>query len=180
MNYQEIKDMLAIPTLFISLVGLSLSLWTAYQVGRLDFERKRQDLLSKMHAYELECDSREHHLGILAAQVVEWQPENVDFKIMDRVNRLLEKIEETQKFVLSMKSDCAKTIEQIESASPSLSKRVYLEQNIGLLDRMNANINSRGVSLQFEHIANEVSKIDAALNEHSTYLNPQVAPRITS
>ena len=163
MSFSEFKDILAIPSAVIALTGLSLSLWTAYQVGRLDFERRRQTALGSMNAFEISRASRANELSLLIDRLNSLQSNPEAQGIIIRITEMREKLAATKKAIENLDCGLQSKYQKTEVMQATLSNRVLLECVIGSYERLVAEATSNGWNKEFESYSEEVKRLEAII-----------------
>ena len=156
------KDALVLPSFIVSLFAFLVSGWTAVQLGKIEFERRRQELLSRARSLEVLRDERADAWGRLVSRLDALDPEVVDRHLIERWGELKQRLESTQKAIATGLPDRAMFLKSIETMPNGLSQRVSLEAAIGEEDRILASFRMVGWDAEFSRDADAVVSVEAA------------------
>ena len=153
------RDILVLPTFIVSLISLSLSLWVAYQVGRLDFERRRQELLNSVNAFANEGFSKRYEYETLGKRLMCLPIESIEGALKEDWGALHEKVMERIRRLEKLSENDKAFVTDIENLTNGLLNRVRLEEAIGGRLRAEAEFDARWLKV-YERDEKDVTELE--------------------
>jgi len=158
------KDVLALPTFILALCSFVISVWTAYKIGRLDFERRRQDFLTRCADFQSECRAKIYELELLQSRLDPLQnPGSYPFNNEE----MREKWEECRERLVLRIDGLSNVIKidealvfRVEHLPRGLRWRVEIEELVGGEERNHRAILDRHWKLMLSEWEAEVAKIE--------------------
>lgn len=158
------KEALTLPAFIISLFAFLVSGWTAIQLGRIDFERRRQDLLSRVCSVKVLQEERADAWARLVLRLDKFDPESGNSHLKERWSQLRDRLEATHGALATGLPDRSEFLGSIENMPNGLFQRVKLEAAIGAEDRILSGFRMAGWDAELAADREDVASIEAAFS----------------
>lgn len=158
----EWKELLVLPAFIVSLFSFLVSGWTAVQLGRIDFERRRQDLLSRVHSFHVLRDERIDAWQRMVSRLDVLEPTSVDGHLKEKWADLRDRLNSTHEALSTGLPDRSEFLAAIETMPNGLFQRVRLEAAIGAEDRILSGFSMTGWEAELAKDRDEVAAMEEA------------------
>ena len=129
-------------------------------MGRLDFERRRQELLNRKAAFHFEGISKKYELDALLERLNAMPIEIAQQELRADWAALYEKFTQTIERIDALSKDNSVIVSMIENFPNGLFNRVHLEKTIGDQQRVEAQYTARWWLKEFESYSVAVSDLE--------------------
>ena len=165
------KDILVLPSFILAIFSFLVSGWVALQIGRLDFERRRQSFLTTDQTFHTECAAKIYELETLISRLDRFSADvllAVDSVILEDYSNCREaftlRIDGLTTVIAAGKASHV----VIEKLAGGLKDRVDLERLVGGAERNQASIADRIWGQKLVEWAAEVTAIEERVKAVST------------